>query len=392
MPQFVRSVLRWRPGFPRRIARNTPTYASDISLTQGDFMNRFMRAVCMLSGLTLLLALAACSSDLPGRQTATPTTTTLPQATATEVPTPTITPPPPLVILWTGEGTDPQTVSALQALLEQLARQAGLRFQTVNSPMSPDLVRQAKVVVAVSPGSELEALTSAAPDTQFLAFSGGSGLKAGKNLSLSGGQDARLDQLGFLAGYLAAVVTQDWRVGVISQADSGPEKAAQAAFINGAVFFCGLCRPAYPPFVQYPVFAQLTAGASVSEGQSAVDMLISQGVETIYVTPGATSQALLEYLAEKGIHIIGSTPPSQAVKDDWVATVTSDWESAVKNAWPDLLAGQGGHDLSSSIVVEDANPALFSPGRQQLVEETLSEMLAGRIDTGVDPQTGERTP
>jgi hypothetical protein len=43
-------------------------------------------------------------------------------------------------------------------------------------------------------------------------------------------------------------------------------------------------------------------------------------------------------------------------------------------------------------VLEDANPALFSPGRQQLVEETLSEMLAGRIDTGVDPQTGERTP
>jgi basic membrane lipoprotein Med (substrate-binding protein (PBP1-ABC) superfamily) len=355
-------------------------------------MNRFMQAFRLLSGLALLLALAACSSDLPGKQTATPTSTALPLVTATETPPPTITPPPPLVILWTGEGADIQTVDALQAILEQLASQAGLRLQTSNGPMSPELVQQAKVVVAVSPGSELEALTSAAPDTQFLALSRDSGLKPGKNLTLFGGLDARMDQLGFLAGYLAAVVTQDWRVGVISQADSGPEKAAQAAFINGAVFFCGLCRPAYPPFVQYPVFAQLTVGASESEEQSAVDTLISQGVETIYITPGATSEALLGYLAEKGIHIIGSTPPSQAVGEDWVATVTSDWESAIKNAWPGLLAGKGGQELSAPLIVEDANPALFSPGRQQLVEETLSEMLAGRIDTGVDPLTGERTP
>jgi basic membrane lipoprotein Med (substrate-binding protein (PBP1-ABC) superfamily) len=392
MPQFVRCALRRRPGFLIKITRNTPTYASNISLSQGDFMNRFVQAFRLLSGLVMLLALAACSSDLPIRQTATPTTTPLPPATASEAPTPTITPPPPLLILWTGEGADAQTASALGSLLEQLASQSGLRLKTITGSMSPEMAQQARVVVAVSPGSELDALTSAAPDTQFLAFAGDSGLKPGKNLSLAGGQDARLDQLGFLAGYLAAVVTQDWRVGVISQAGSGPEKAAQTAFINGAVFFCGLCRPAYPPFVQYPVFIQLTAGAGESEGQGAVDTLISQGVETIYVTPDATSEALLGYLVEKGIHIIGSTPPTQAIKADWVATVTSDWESAVKNAWPDLLAGQGGQDLSASIVVEDANPALFSPGRQHLVEETLNEMLAGRIDTGVDPQTGERTP
>jgi hypothetical protein len=35
------------------------------------------------------------------------------------------------------------------------------------------------------------------------------------------------------------------------------------------------------------------------------------------------------------------------------------------------------------------NHDLFSPGRQRMAEDLLAELLAGFIDTGVDPQTGE---
>lgn len=355
-------------------------------------MNRKLPVLRLCLSLAVLLALAACSGDLPGKPTEAPTATALPAATATVTPMPTDTPQPPLVVFWASEGADPQIVGALQDVLAQLTSQAGLRFQTVNSSPSPDLAMQAKIVVAVSPDAGLEELASAASDTQFLVVAGDPSLKSGHNLTLLGEQGPRLDQLGFMGGYLAAVITQDWRVGVISQSGSGPETAAQAGFINGAVFFCGLCRPAYPPFVQYPVYAQFAAGSGQAEGQSAVDSLISQGVETVYVTPGATSDALLGYLAEKGIHIIGSSPPPQAVQDDWVATVMTDWTSEVKSIWPSLLTGEGGQTIGVPIVIADANPALFSPGRQQLVAETLTELLAGRIDTGVDPQTGDRKP
>ncbi len=123
--------------------------------------------------------------------------------------------------------------------------------------------------------------------------------------------------------------------------------------------------------MQYPVFVQLAAGSGEAEAQSAVDTLVSQGVETVYVTPGATNEALLGYLAQKGIHIIGSIPPPQAIREDWIATLTADWASTIIAAWPGLLAGKGGQELSAPIVIENANPALFSPGRQQFVEETL---------------------
>jgi basic membrane lipoprotein Med (substrate-binding protein (PBP1-ABC) superfamily) len=363
-----------------------------IALSLVRYKNSHLQVLRLCLGLALLLTLAACSGDLPGRPTETSTATEPPAVTATVTPMPTDTPQPPLVIFWAAEGADVQMASALQDELAGLTGQAGLRFQTLNSPLTSDLVQQAQIVVAISPGAELQALASSASGTQFLVIAGDPSLTTGHNLTLLGKQGTRLDQLGFLAGYLAAVITQDWRVGVISQAGSGPEAAAQAGFINVAVFFCGLCRPAYPPFVQYPAYVELAAGSGQAEGQSAVDTLISQGVETVYVTPGATNEALLGYLAEKGIHIIGSSPPSQAVQDNWVATVMMDWASAVRNVWPSLLNGEGGQTLSVPIKVADANPTLFSPGRQQLVAETLTELLAGRIATGIDPQTGERTP
>jgi hypothetical protein len=37
----------------------------------------------------------------------------------------------------------------------------------------------------------------------------------------------------------------------------------------------------------------------------------------------------------------------------------------------------------------DVNPAIFSPGRQKLVDRLLQDLQAGLIDSGVDPLTGE---
>jgi hypothetical protein len=37
----------------------------------------------------------------------------------------------------------------------------------------------------------------------------------------------------------------------------------------------------------------------------------------------------------------------------------------------------------------DANQAVFTPGRQLLVDRLLVELDAGRIDSGVDPITGQ---
>jgi hypothetical protein len=59
-----------------------------------------------------------------------------------------------------------------------------------------------------------------------------------------------------------------------------------------------------------------------------------------------------------------------------------------------LLDGSiaGGQSLLVPIEFTNINPSIFTPGKQQLAQQTLSDLQAGYIDTGVDLTTGEKSP
>jgi hypothetical protein len=245
-----------------------------------------------------------------------------------------------------------------------------------------------RVVVALPPDSGLAALAAAAPQTQFLAIDI-PGLAASANLQPADTQSARPDQQGFLAGYLASLVTSDWRVGVISTSDDPSGKANLQGFLNGAVFYCGLCRPAYPPFVQYPVTAELVSGAGADDQQAAADSLIAQGVTTVYVAPGAGDESLLQYLAGQGVNLIGGVTPPQGIQGNWIATISGDWQEGVRQAWEVALGRQTTQGASLPLTITNVNETLFSIGRQRLAEQTRDELASGLIETGIDPLTGD---
>jgi hypothetical protein len=58
---------------------------------------------------------------------------------------------------------------------------------------------------------------------------------------------------------------------------------------------------------------------------------------------------------------------------------------AIQNAWPGLVSGQGGQTVESPLGLADVDPLLLSEGKQRLVEQTLSELQAGRISTVPNP-------
>jgi hypothetical protein len=187
-------------------------------------------------------------------------------------------------------------------------------------------------------------------------------------------------ELGFAAGFIAAVVTEDWRVGVLGVSGS----PANPAFLNGAVYFCGLCNPPFPPF-DYPLQAEVPAGAGAPEWQAAVDTLIApeRDVRTVFIAPGAGDAALLEYLVQKGVFVLGVNPPPPAAQPRWVATVYADAVPALERIWPELLAGNGGQMAEMAVGYTDVNPAIFTPGRQNLVNGMLRDLEAGLLDIGV---------
>jgi hypothetical protein len=346
------------------------------------------RVVLAVVLVILLYALSACSAPQPTGATQTPLTST-PGSTAPVLPSPTPTDLAPRAILLAPPGADQAQVVALEATLAELAARDGLRFERIETLLVGDLTPDLRIVVALPPDPGLASLAAAAPGTQFLAL-GIPGLDPSGNLSVIRASGERPDRQGFLAGYLASVVTPDWRVGVIGLGDSPEGKAAINGFSNGVIFYCGLCRPAYPPFNVYPTSYELAGGAGLAEQQAAADALISQGVTTVYLAPSAADTALLEYLANSGINLIGSEPPPLSIQEHWIAAIRPDWAAAVQEAWSGLFKGQAVDIQALPVLITDVNDALFSPGRQQWVEQTRLSLNAGLIDTGIDLISGEK--
>jgi hypothetical protein len=348
-------------------------------------MNTF-RTVRIALLVILCLIIAACSSPLPETQAPTTpdpvVTDTSPTPEPAETPKTTPTSSTGLAILVAPSGSDPGQVEAVQDIVSDLAAGSGLEFQQVTSLPPGDLEEKLRLVFALSPDPGLQGLAAAAPGIQFVGI-GVPGLQPGGNLSVIAGEGAGFDQLGFVAGYIAALVTSDWRVGTLSLSDSAAGTASRQGFLNGVIFFCGLCRPTYPPYLTYPMYIELPTGATTEEWQAAAGTLQGSSVETIFLAPGAADESLLTTLAQQGVNLIGSTAPPPAFEDHWIATVSLGLDPVLRQIWPDLLSGRGGVELSPSVEIGDVNPELLSQGRLRLAEELVQNLQDGLVDTGV---------
>lgn len=358
-------------------------------------MNNTNRYHCLLYFVVLGvlgLMLFACSS---GQPTPSPTETVGLEATSLPTLTPSSTATPtqeaPSVILLAPLESDPVLADKLESTLSTLAAQDGQSFQVLTELSPADLDEEVRVVVALGPDPGLALLAASAPDTKFLAV-GMPDVQPAANLITIASSGDRPDRLGFAAGYLAAAITEDWRVGVVSGQETPAGKAAELGFTNGVYFLCGLCRPVFPPFPipGYPLTVQLPQSAAQADWQTAIEYFQAWQVGTVYVAPEISDPELLRELADAGINIIGIGPPPAEFRSNWVASIgVSDPVSAVQDIWQALLETQGDKSVELPLVLTDVNPELVSPGRQHLVEEMLVDLLAGYIDTGVDPNTGE---
>ena len=345
----------------------------------------FSLFILLLSSLTLFACAPTDAESTPTE--ASPTSPgaspTAPSATpleATSESTPIFTQS--KVVLVAGSGADPVLTDQVSRTLSELAASEDLDFEQRSSFTLEDPTAEIKVLAAIPPDPGLAALAQAAPATQFLGIAI-QGLEPLPNLTVIDGQEVSPDRVGFLAGYLAAVATPEWRVAVINSSDSPAGVSQREGFLNGAVFFCGLCRQTYPPFITYPMFAEAAGNSSPSEWLALADTLIDNAVQTVYIPPGVGDESLLEYLAEAGINIIATTSPLPGLNDRWIAIITADYPLEIHTAWPELMAGNGGSKFSAPLTFSDANYNLFSPGRQHLVEKMLAELSGGFIDTGV---------
>jgi hypothetical protein len=222
---------------------------------------------------------------------------------------------------------------------------------------------------------------------QFLAINI-PGLMAGGNVSVLGG-GAQGDVAAFLAGYTAALLTDDFRIGMILPKDNPEAQQASASFRNGMIFYCGLCRPIFfPAFCLaenlqscFPQFVEIPTEEDPSRYSPYADYLIIQRrVLAIYTHPAVADPDLLTYIGTTGAYVIGTSTPEPRPAG-WVMTIQPDVIKAIQAAWPQLVGGQGGITVQSPLGLSDVDPTILTPGKQRLVQETLDELQAGRINT-----------
>jgi hypothetical protein len=259
----------------------------------------------------------------------------------------------------------------------------------VRAALSPeDLSPGLRLVIVIPPDPGLAELVALAPQTQFLAV-GLPGFQPGTNLSLIGPTGFRPERAGFIAGMTAAAITLDWRVGVLGPSDLPEDRAAVNGFLNGAIFFCGLCLPYHGPNVDYPISLELTPEAEAAEIEAAVQQLQNLAVKTVYLPPGITSITVVEALTQAEINIIGSYGAPKELFRHWVAGVQPDPLQAAMEILPLLLAGEGGLSREMPYAYMEVNRALLSDGRRGYLEPLITDVLTGYIDPGVDLVTGD---
>lgn len=354
--------------------------------------------ICAVLSLMLFIGMAACQprteTIVPASSTAavsgTPGAIETPAASPTAEISPTLAPsatPVPLALLLAPPGSDAAYAQAVEAVLAASLADVGIELQVISSFAAKEVTEGLRLVVGLPPDPGLQALAEAAPQVQFLAV-GIPDLVPGENLTLIGPQGFAEDQQGFIAGAIAAMITPDWRVAALSYSDTLPGRMSSQGFVNGAVFFCGLCNPYYGPIVDYPLLAEVPAAAPLEEWQAAVNFLKEKAVKTVFVFPGITRPEVYEMLAQAGMKILGGGVLPQA-ESDWVVSVTAVPETAVANALPGILAGEGGAVYPMPFALQNMDDELFSIGKQQRALEILADVVQGFIDTGVYRESGE---
>lgn len=208
----------------------------------------------------------------------------------------------------------------------------------------------------------------------------------------------REDQGGFLAGALAAMLTESGTVAGVYGIDIPPVVKFRNGFENGA-------RYVDPGVNLLGVY--IDDFVAPDRGASAAEQFMGEGADVIFGAGGPTGSGGIKRAAEEGVWVIGvdqdeyfttfgsgETPGAEFLTSSAVKRVDLGVYDMVTALVADMGAWQGG----GLYLLEAANGGItYAPSHEaavprwvQLSLESIRQGLAdGSIDTGVDPISGE---
>ena len=327
----------------------------------------------------LALTLVGCNRATPAN---TPAAVETPVFTETVTPTPLAS----KVLLVSGEADDPALVSQLGSELANLSSQAGLTLEQRSGLQVSELTGEMKVVVFASAPANMTDLLNSSGSIPFVVVSD-QDIPAASNLTVI---RIHPEYSLFMAGYIAEMITADWRVAGLIPSDLPQSESLQQAFQNGGRFWCGICKVEAGPYVSFPLVAALPSGSDVNAWEAAVDQLETNRVYTVVAWDLANVPDVYTYItglsvfSEQGFFtnpiLLGNEIPSDAVRPSWAVTLTPDVSTPLQAAWADLMEGNPGSTFTAGVKMTEINETLFGLGKQRLADETIQTLVKGLID------------
>ena len=298
--------------------------------------------------------------------------------------TPTNTPPlaPARAVLAAPVESSPNELAEAQVLIAELAAGSGLEFEVRQEIFADAITPDVKIIVFLEQPDNLGSLAANAPDTQFVAISG-------QNWSPPvNGTIILKDEshVAFLSGYLSAILAPNFRIGALLVSE---DSLFNQAYINGVSYFCGQCASVVNPLNSYPFISQQPANSPPANWQAAFNEINTNKINVLFLPGTAASGELGTYLAGIDVAVIGDQTPPEELHSRWVATISSDGVSPLREIWDDLLNGQGRKVLKANIKITDVNYILLndglvwlSQGKMDLLNKVINLLREGQIYTG----------
>lgn len=326
-------------------------------------------AVILLCLCFCLLLLAGC--NMPQKVSVTPTATQEELTEETPEPTETPTPLPEREkIAFIPSDEVPGVSASLSQALDRICD----AYDCETAANEDSIPADADFAVFAKVPSALSSLTQRFPQTRFIVV-------ADPAESYDGVWTIRYDEafLPFLAGLATASNAYDWRSAGLLPNDSllwGTH--AEEAFVNGAHYICGNCRPTLSPYVDFPLVISLPGSSAPESWSSQFDEAQRSFIYTVFLSDEAISETLLQKLITLNVQMIGVSTPPAGLEGNWLATINFDWADTLQQIIARSLAGerQGQQQLILSItpgaLTED-----FSEGKSNVLRRAYELLLSG---------------
>lgn len=279
-----------------------------------------------------------------------------------------------LLFIWDAAQIDQNTLNDLKTQLGEIASNNSFAYSEEqlagNAPLPPG-----SLIVAYFPGADLTGLAqNAGNGTQIIAIDATS-IPAGYESQFTLLSSPSDETQGFIGGYLSAIITIDYRIGIIAPSSANGENQRDA-YRNGAKQFCGLCLPEFPPYHEYPLYTMVSATPNDAELQAAAGILLERSVTTIYIPAGIHSPALENYLDAQKVMFINTSPSSE--NSHWVASISSSISQTLIEVIPLVLNNGAQGNVQVAMAIEHSQH--ISDARITYTLITLEEIEQGIID------------